>query len=274
MAMYVGVIVGLNENIEAEIKKVADLGMHSCQLNCWKMEMYTDELAARVKAACAEYGVQVSGLWAGYSGPKVWNFVDGPLTLGLLPEAYRAQRVEDLKRGSDFAEKIGTDKVITHVGFIPENLNDPQYRPMVVALREVAKYMEAKGQKFLFETGQETPITMLRCFEDIGTSNLGVNLDPANLILYGKANPVDALKILGKYVMDLHGKDGMYPTNGRELGNETALGKGHVDYPGLISGLKELGYDGPITIEREISGEEQIADIKMAKEMLEKLIEG
>lgn len=274
MAMYVGVIVRLDENIEQEIKKVADFGMHSCQLCTWNTAMYTDELAARVKAACAQYDVQVSSLWAGYSGPSVWNFIDGPITLGLLPETYRSQRVEDLKRGSDFAEKIGVDQVATHVGFIPENVNDPAYRGMVVALREVARYMDKKGQKFLFETGQETPVTMLRCFEDIGTGNLGVNLDPANLILYGKANPVDALKIIGKFVMDVHGKDGKYPTNGRELGNETALGQGHVDYPALIAGLKELGYDGPITIEREISGERQIADIKMAKELLDKLIAG
>lgn len=272
MSMYVGVMVSLCENIEEEIKKVADFGLHSCQLNCWKMEMYTPELAQRTIAACKQYDVQISSIWAGYSGPKVWDFVSGPLTLGLLPEAYRSQRVEDLKRGSDFAEWLGVDQVITHVGFIPENLNEVSYNGMVVALREVARYMQKKGQKFLFETGQETPITMLRCFEDIGTDNLGVNLDPANLIVYGKANPVDALHIIGKYIMDVHGKDGMYPTNGRELGKETPMGQGHVDYPALVRGLKKLGYDGPITIEREITGDKQIADIKMAKKILEKLI--
>ncbi|MBQ3222857.1 MAG: TIM barrel protein [Clostridia bacterium] len=270
--MNVGVIVRLHQDIEAEIKKVHDFGMKSCQLNCWDMTMYTPELAERVVAACKQYDVTVSSVWAGYSGPKVWDFVSGPLTLGLLPEAYRSQRVEDLKRGSDFAEMIGCDQVITHVGFIPENLNEVAYNGMIVALREVAKYMQKKGQKFLFETGQETPVTMLRAFEDIGTDNLGVNLDPANLILYGKGNPVDALHVLGKYIMDVHGKDGKYPTNGRELGDETALGQGHVDYPALIKGLKACGYTGPITIEREISGEKQIEDIKMAKEILEKLI--
>lgn len=270
--MYVGVIVRLSENIEEEIKKVYDLGMRSCQLNCWDMSMYTKELAERTAAACEKYGVKISAVWAGYSGPKVWDLVSGPLTLGLLPEAYRSQRVEDLKRGSDFAELLGIDKVITHVGFIPENPNEVSYNGMVVALREVANYMKKKGQKFLFETGQETPVTMLRCFEDIGTDNLGVNLDPANLILYGKGNPVDSLYVFGKYVMDVHGKDGTYPTNGRELGVETPLGQGHVDYPKLIAGLKKLGYTGPITIEREISGEKQIEDIKMAKETLEKLI--
>lgn len=270
--MYVGVMVSLCENIEDEIKKVADFGMHSCQLNCWKMELYSKELAERTVAACEKYDVKVSSLWAGYSGPKVWDLVSGPLTLGLLPEAYRAQRVEDLKRGSDFAELIGVDQVITHVGFIPENPNEVAYNGMVVALREVAKYMQKKGQKFLFETGQETPVTMLRCFEDIGTDNLGVNLDPANLMMYGKGNPVDALDVIGKYIMDVHAKDGVYPHGGRELGEETPLGEGKTNYPALIAGLKKLGYDGALTIEREISGDKQIEDIKNAKQILEALI--
>ena len=107
---------------------------------------------------------------------------------------------------------------------------------------------------------------------DVGLDNLGINLDPANLILYGKANPVDALGVIGKYVRDVHGKDGLYPTNGRELGCETPLGEGKVDFPRFVARLKELGYDGAITIEREISGEEQKKDIVRAKAILETLI--
>ena len=270
--MHVGVIVRLCDTIEEEIKKVRDYGLKSIQLVNWDMSLYTKELADRTLAACGQYGVAISSVWAGYSGPKVWDLVSGPLTLGLLPEAYRSQRVEDLKRGSDFAALLGVDQVITHVGFIPENPNEVAYNGMVCALREVAVYMQKKGQKFLFETGQETPVTMLRCFEDIGTDNLGVNLDPANLMMYGKANPVDALDVIGKYVMDVHAKDGCYPTCGRKLGVETPLGEGKTDYPRFVARLKELGYDGPLTIEREISGEKQVADILMAKEILEKLI--
>ncbi len=83
---------------------------------------------------------------------------------------------------------------------------------------------------------------------------------------------VDALDLIGKYVRDVHGKDGLYPTNGRELGKETPLGAGKVNFPRLVARLKELGYDGPITIEREISGEEQKRDIISAKAILEQLI--
>jgi sugar phosphate isomerase/epimerase len=132
----------------------------------------------------------------------------------------------------------------------------------------------ANGQDFLFETGQETPVTLLRAIQDLGEKGLGINLDPANLLMYGKANPVDSLDVFGKYVMGIHGKDGLYPTNGRELGREVPLGEGRVDFPRFIAKLKEIGYPGDITIEREIDGDEQRRDIIAAKALLEELIRG
>ena len=132
-----------------------------------------------------------------------------------------------------------------------------------------ASYCKKNGQYFLFETGQETPVTLLRTIEDVGTGNLGINIDPANLLMYGKANPTDALDVFGKYVRGVHGKDGEYPTNGRHLGAEKPMGEGRVNFPVFIAKLKEIGYDGAITIEREIEGEEQIRDIINAKALLE-----
>ena len=137
---------------------------------------------------------------------------------------------------------------------------------------QIAEHVKENGQYFLFETGQETPVTLRRAIEDIGTGNLGINLDPANLIIYGKANPIDALDVFGEYVRDIHAKDGCYPTNGHELGEEKPLGDGKVNFPMFIKRLKEIGYDGPLTIEREISGDKQIEDIKHAKVLLEELI--
>ena len=113
---------------------------------------------------------------------------------------------------------------------------------------------------------------MLRCFEEVGCDNLGINLDTANLILYGKANPVDALDVFGRHVRNLHAKDGLYPINGHDLGTEVRLGDGKVDFRALFQKLKELGYDSYVTIEREIEGAEQAADILYAKEYLEKII--
>ena len=114
---------------------------------------------------------------------------------------------------------------------------------------------------------------MLRCFEEVGTDNLGVNLDTANLITYGKANPVDALDVIGKYVRNVHAKDGCYPTNGRETGPETRIGEGKVDFKAFFTGLKELGYDSYVTIEREIKGDQQLIDILESRIYLQNIID-
>ena len=272
--MKLGVLVNLNaqSDIVEKIQKVHDMGFSYCQISCWDTGCYTDENADRIKAACAEYGVTVSTLWAGWSGKGFWNFYEGQHTLGLVPEAYRFQRIQDLKAGSDFAKKLGVDQIATHAGFIPEDPTTEKYHGVVYAIREVASYAKDNGQYFLFETGQETPITLLRMIQDVGLDNLGVNLDPANLICYGKANPVDALDTIGAYVRDVHAKDSLYPTDGHALGKETPLGEGKVNFPAFIAKLKELGYDSYITIEREISGEQQTKDILSGKALLESLI--
>jgi len=146
------------------------------------------------------------------------------------------------------------------------------YKETVVAMRDVAEYCRRNGQNFRYETGQETPITLVRAMRDVGLDNQGVNFDLANLILYGKANPVDAIEILAPYVQGIHAKDGLWPTNPKELGEEVAIGKGKVDFPRIIGRLKEMKYPGAVTIEREISGEKQMEDVRGAKEYLEKLI--
>lgn len=270
--MKLGIIIPLTDTPELEFKKIYDMGFPTCQLNGWNQSLFTHEVAGLVVAASRKYSIEITSFWCGWEGPAVWDFVDGPLTLGLVPVAYRNDRLKMLMRGSDFAEEIGVRDITTHVGFLPEDPNNPEYKSLVSTLRYLAQYYRSKRQNFLFETGQETPVTLLRIIEDIGLDNLGVNLDPANLILYGKANPVDALDVIGKHVMGVHAKDGLYPTSGRVLGQEVPLGQGKVNFPALISRLKEVGYDGPLTIEREISGEQQVADIRAAKTLLEKLI--
>lgn len=266
--LKVGVIVGFNGDASASLKKVADLGLPTCQLSCWNTDVLTSENAVKVKETAQALGIEITTVWTGWPGPKAWNLTEGPLTLGLVPPTYRYIRTEALKRGSDFAKILGAPGITTHAGFIPENPNDPDYPGLIVSLKEIARYCKANGQFFAFETGQETPVTLLRAIEDIGTDNLGINLDPANLILYGKANPVDALDVFGEHVVGFHAKDGVYPTNGRELGKEVPLGEGKVNFPVLIPKLKACGYKGALTIEREISGPQQVADIKKAIELL------
>ncbi|MFH0962998.1 MAG: sugar phosphate isomerase/epimerase family protein [Planctomycetota bacterium] len=271
--LRLGVIVGLSKerSPRQEIEKVRKLGLPTCQLSSWDPALMGEVTVREVELACREFQVEITTIWAGYSGRMVWNFVDGPKTIGLVPPELRAQRVKDLKCGADFAKRLGVGSITTHVGFLPIDPDDERYRGAVDAVREVAQYCAKLSLGFNFETGQETPVTLLRCIEDVGTDNLGINLDPANLILYGMANPVDALDVFGQYVRGVHAKDGEYPTNGRELGQEKALGQGKVNFQKLIPKLKGLGYAGALTIEREIGGDQQIRDILMAKEILEKL---
>ena len=265
-------IIFERDTFEKKICNLKEKGFDSFQLSSWNPDVFTDENAEFIKSVIEKYNVEISAFWCGWQGPCVWDFYDGQITIGLVPPEYRLMRVETLIMGADFAKKFGVNDIITHMGFIPENPYDPNFAPMCAAIRTVANHLKKNEQYLLFETGQETPVTMLRCFEKVGTDNLGVNLDTANLILYGKGNPVDALDVFGKYVRNMHAKDGKYPTNGHDLGKETRLGDGKVDFKALFKKLHELGYDSYVTIEREIDGDKQIEDILYAKKYLEDII--
>jgi L-ribulose-5-phosphate 3-epimerase len=268
--MKIGVMNPLRaDRLDRTFEHVKNFGLETCQLASWNPDLWTAENADKVVLQQNDSGVSVCAFWAGVPGPAAWNFTEGPVTLGLVPPEYRAMRIEALKKGADFARAIGARAVITHCGFIPENLTDSLYRGVVVAIREVAKYCAARDLGFWFETGQETPVVLLRTIEEVGTGNLGINLDPANLILYGKGNPVDALDVFGAYVENIHVKDGLYPTDGRNLGKEVQVGEGKVDFPAFMKKLKEIGFGGEFIIEREIrEGEEQNCDIRQTVDNL------
>jgi L-ribulose-5-phosphate 3-epimerase len=267
--LRLGLIIGIGKDPDAAMAKVRDLGLPTAQV-------FADEvgpdLVEPLRQALDKYGIEPTALVVGGPGKEVWDFYQGPLTIGLVPRETRDARMAQIKKASDFAKQCGITAVQTHCGFIPENPNDPMYKETVAAVRDVTSYCKRNGQNFRYETGQETPITLVRMIQDVGTDNQGVNFDLANLILYGKANPVDAIELLGSYVQGIHAKDGLWPANPRELGEEVPIGKGKVDFPRIIARLKELNYRGAVTIERETSGLEQMEDVRAAKTYLEKLI--
>lgn len=157
-----GVITSLNANVEENIRRVAELGLPTCQLKCWNSAFLTAEMADRATAACREYGVEVSAFWCGWDGMAYWNFYEGPLTLGLVPREYRAERLRMLLKGAEIARRMEVQDVVTHVGFLPENPATTEYNEVVAALRYIGKTLLPHGQYFLFETGQETPVTLRR----------------------------------------------------------------------------------------------------------------
>ncbi|MFU0799292.1 MAG: TIM barrel protein [Xylanivirga thermophila] len=263
----IGVIISLESLLKNGTEEIEVLGLNSCQVNAWDIDLLTEDNAKRVRKIVGD-NINISSLWVGWPGPKVWDFIDGPLTLGLVPAEFRYARMEALKKGARFAKMLDITDITTHVGFIPENPSTTEYRETVIAIREVASYCKNLGIYFNFETGQETPITLIRTIEDTGLDNLGINLDPANLLLYGKANPVDAVDIYKNLIRGVHVKDGKYPTDGRHLGEETAMGEGMVNFPLLLDRLIKYNYQGALTIEREITGPKQKEDIIKAKEIL------
>ncbi len=267
-----GIVTNVTGNATPEqgIAKVHAFGFETCQVH---VGMAPIALAPPLKDALAKYGVEATAVMTLGAGRMVWDFYEGPKTIGLVPPSTRADRIQALKHASDLAKVCGIGAVHTHCGFIPEDPSDVLYPQAVAAIKEVGNYCKQNGQTFLMETGQETPITMLRAIEDTGLDNICVNLDTANLILYGKGEPVGALDVIGTRVRGLHAKDGLYPTDPRKLGKEVAIGQGRVDFPELMRRLHQLNYSGPITIEREISGPQQEADIRASKAYLEGLID-
>ena len=271
--MAVGLLIQPANGPDETIRRVHELGLTNCFLSLdGYLGHFSRNLALQLRELLEKYSVVPTAAEVVGPGPLVWDFLRGPSTIGLVPRATRSARMDALKQTSDFAALLGIRQVQTHCGFLPEDPADPLYAEAVQAIRAVAQHCAGNGQLFLMETGQETPTTMARAIQDVALPNLGVGLDTANLILYGKANPVDAVDIIGPHVRSIHAKDGRWPTDPMKLGEEVLIGTGLVDFRTVFTKLHRLGYTGAVTIEREISGPQQIADVQKEKLWLERIL--
>jgi L-ribulose-5-phosphate 3-epimerase len=272
--LALGVMTSLRGDPFTAFRKVRELGFATCQLGNPPDEYVygpqARELTERVRAAVAETGVVVTSVFIMFKG-HVWDLVDGPQTIGLVPEETRGERVVHACRISEWAKEVGIDAVTSHIGFIPEDPDDPRYPSFLRMMIAFCRYCRDNGQTFAFETGQETAGTLTRVLDHIGLDSVGINLDPANLILYGKDRPMEVVDLIAGRVFNTHCKDGVWPEPGGKLGREVALGEGEVHIRELIPALYRRGYRGPLTIEREISGERQVQDILRAKALLEEI---
>jgi sugar phosphate isomerase/epimerase len=271
LPLRLGVVLWIAEgrSIEEAIQDVQAMGLQTCQVG---FEHLTVDVTKPLKQALAKYGVEATALSEHGPGRRIFNFYDGPETIGIVPPATRDARIRNLQLATDIASECGIPAIHTHCGFIPENPNDPLYAEAVAAMKKIAGYCKERGRLFLCETGEETPVTLLRLIEDVGLDNVFVNLDGANLIMYGNGNPVDAMDVIGHLVRGIHAKDGLFPTDARNLGKETIMGQGKVDFPAVFQRLKQINYKGPITIERETQGAQRREDIRQSKAFLENLI--
>jgi len=267
MKIKLGTIVSITENIKEGFEEVAKLGMQTCQISC-TAEFMIDKLKPKdIRKTSEEFGIEITSFFLIFEG-QIYNRIEGISTVGFIPEEHRTKRLKLAEKFSDMICEIGVKSITSHVGAIPNDPKSPLYLEFVPSVKKFVEHCQKNGQIFCFETGQELPSTLKRLIVDIG-DNAYVNLDPANLILYGMAHPLDAVEIFGEYVRGMHAKDALWPNRDEGLGIEVPVGKGEVDFPLLISRLKEKGFKGPITIEREISGEQQKKDILEAKKFLQ-----
>jgi sugar phosphate isomerase/epimerase len=270
--LKLGLIVGLSDNVEEGFRKVADVGVPTCQLSCVAESLVKHPDPAQIRKTAKGIGVEISSVFLLFQGQRFDRF-DGHPTMGLVPEDLRAERLALSKEFSDIVKGMGVNSITCHMGFIPDDPKDPLYTGFIDTTSKLVAHCGENGQDFCFETGQELPSTLKRTLRDIDLPNAAVNLDPANLILYGMAHPLDAVEIFGEDVRGFHAKDGLWPNRDEALGLEVKLGDGDVNFPLVLARLKEKGFRGPVTIEREISGPQQKQDILYAKEFLEPFLE-
>lgn len=258
---------------EEKFSRLEALGMEACQL-VYKPAVYDLETADIIKASAQRHNIEISAQFCGYyDALNAWDTYFDYRIAGLTSPIMGETRMKYLLSAIPFLERLGITDMIIHAGMVSNDPFSESYINMLTCVRALGGQLKQKGMNLLFETGGEAPITMLRLIQDCGLGNLYVNLDTANLIMYGLGNPVDAVYTYGKYVRNMHAKDGLPPTDPKQLGKETSIGKGYVDFDRVIKQLSEVGYDRYMIIECELTGEDHDQEIQNAFVYLKKIVE-
>jgi sugar phosphate isomerase/epimerase len=189
---------------------------------------------------------------------------------GIAPDATWEQNWKNIQATATLAQQLGLKLVMFHAGFLPHDEKDPQFVKMLGRLSQIADVFKAASVELALETGQETAPDLLHLLQQLKRPNVGVNFDPANMILYDKGNPIAALRTLGPWIRSLHIKDAKRTKVPGTWGEEAIVGTGEVDWPAFFATLRELKYTGNFSIEREW-GNQRVADICAAKEVVTKL---
>lgn len=271
----IGVFASVDAGLGVRLDVAKELGIHTVQLHTPHKGNRGPEAAKRFLDDAAKAGVTVTVVFGGFEGESYADIPTTARTIGLVPEETRAERLAEMKEIAAFARHLGCDAVGMHIGFVPEP-STASYKGLIAATRELLDEIGGHGQRLHLETGQETADHLLHFIADVGRPNLFINFDPANMILYGTGDPIAALKQVGHLVKSVHCKDGTWAPDGqrgKEWGREVPLGEGDVGMETYLRTLKEIGYDGPLTIEREIPQDpaRQKADIGQAVNLLNRL---
>ena len=269
----IGVFTSVDAGLGVHLDVAQELKIPTVQIHSPHKPTRTKPAADAFLKRCSDAGIQVTCVFGGFDGESYADIATTARTVGLVPEATRAERVAEMKEISDFAKLLGCNTVGLHVGFVPEDRTGASYKGLIEATRGLLDHVAGNGQNLHLETGQETADHLLEFIHDVERKNLYINFDPANMILYGTGNPIEALKKVGHLVRSVHCKDAKWAApelRGQGWGQEVALGEGDVGMEDYLRTLKSLGYTGPLTIEREIAHDRdrQKADIGHAVTLL------
>jgi sugar phosphate isomerase/epimerase len=248
--LEVGAMFWMGRETLAELQA---LGLRCGQLGAGGGADLSDATAAQWKrdAEAAEFALV--SVVAAYEGEDYADIPTVQRTVGFIPPGTRDARERRTYAVSDFAARLGVNAIGAHIGFVPEDARDSDYLAVLHLVRRVCDYAAANGQVFALETGQERAGVLMSFIEDVDRANLKINFDPANMILYGTGDPIEALRTVAPRVVSVHCKDGDWPPTDvpGALGTERPLGQGKVGIERFIRTLIELGYQGTLCIERE-----------------------
>ena len=270
----IGVFASIDAGLGVKLEVARELGVPTIQLHAPARTSRTTERAEAFQSRLREAGITLTAVFGGFEGESYADIPTVSKTVGLVPPETRAARTLEMKEIADFAKLLGVKVVALHLGFVPHDTKSALYQDVLEVTRDLCDHCKGNGQNLHLETGQETADDLLQFIGDVGRDNLFINFDPANMILYGTGEPIAALKKVGRYVRSVHCKDGKWAANpGKEWGVEVPLGQGDVGFENYLRTLKEIGYEGPLTIEREISHEpeRQKAEIGHAIGLLKEL---
>ena len=272
----IGVFASIDAGLGVHLDVVRELKVPTIQLHAPHAETRNSAAADSFLTKCTDAGITVTAVFGGFEGESYADIATSARTVGLVPEATRAARVQEMKEISDFTKLLQCNTVALHIGFVPHETQSDSYKNLIATTRDLLDHVAANGQQLNLETGQESADHLLKFINDVGRENLFINFDPANMILYGTGEPISALKKVGRFVRSIHCKDAKWAApeaRGTGWGQEVPLGDGDVGMETYLRTLNEIGYTGPLTIEREIpqDRERQKADIGHAVRLLTQL---
>jgi sugar phosphate isomerase/epimerase len=208
-------------------------------------------------------GIKITAGMLGFEGEDYTTIQSIRQTGGYVPDGSWQARRERTFSAIQFCASVGIKRFSTHAGFIPRS-GDPLYHRVIERLREIALELQTHGVEMLLETGQETASELLQFLNDLNSRMVHVNFDPANMLLYGCGDPIEAIRVLERHVQHVHVKDAIASDQPRvRWGTEVPFGNGQVACKKFIGALRHVGYDGPLMIECE-SGPQRMDWIRAA----------